>query len=51
MLAPCSGAGALASPNGDIPRPNGHILVSNMMDHTITELDDQLRPVFRCPSL
>ena len=43
----CSGVGTLASPNGDTPLPNGHILVSTIMDHAVTELDDQLRPVFK----
>jgi len=44
----CSGRpDTLASPNGDTPLPNGHVLVSTIRDHALTELDEQLQPVFR----
>ena len=44
----CSGLpNTLASPNGDTPLPNGHVLVSTIRDHALTELDEQLQPVFK----
>jgi hypothetical protein len=44
----CSGGPEpLASPNGDTPLPNGHVLVSTIRDHRLTELDEALRPIFK----
>jgi hypothetical protein len=37
----------LASPNGDTPLPNGHVLVSTINDHSLTELDENWQPVFK----
>ena len=38
--ADCSGApGTLRSPNGDTPLSNGHMLVSEIQNHTLSELD------------
>lgn len=46
----CSGGPlTLASPNGDKPLPNGHVLVSTIGDHSLTELDDTWTPVFKLP--
>ncbi len=42
-----AGSTALASPNGDKPLPNGHVLVSTIGDHSITELDEAWKPVFK----
>jgi hypothetical protein len=38
--------GLLAAPNGDTPLPNGHVLISTILDHSVVELDDQWKPVF-----
>jgi outer membrane protein assembly factor BamB len=37
----------LAAPNGDTPLPNGHVLVSTIDDHTLIELDENWKRVFR----
>jgi len=37
----------LASPNGDTPLPNGHVLVSTINDHGLIELDESWKPVLR----
>ena len=37
----------LASPNGDTPLPNGHVLVSTINDHGLTELDGAWQPVLK----
>ncbi len=41
------GSNTLASPNGDKPLPNGHVLVSTINDHSITELDENFKPIFK----
>lgn len=41
------GPTTLASPNGDKPLPNGHILVSTIGDHSLTELDETWAPIFK----
>ena len=41
-----TGPATLPSPNGDTPLPTGHILVSTIGDHAVTELDEDWRPVF-----
>jgi len=41
------GPTTLASPNGDKPLPNGHILVSTIGDHSLTELDENWAPIFK----
>ena len=41
------GPTTLASPNGDKPIPNGHVLVSTIGDHSLTELDETWAPVFK----
>ena len=41
------GATTLASPNGDKPLPNGHVLVSTIRDRSITELDENWRPILK----
>ena len=44
----CGSDGSLlASPNGDKPLPNGHVLVSTIGDRSITELDENLKPVLK----
>jgi len=43
----CWGPGTLASPNGDKPLANGHLLISTISDHALTELDASWSPVFR----
>jgi hypothetical protein len=37
----------LASPNGDTPLPDGHVLISTINDHMLTELNELWQPVFR----
>ena len=37
----------LASPNGDTPLPNGHVLISTINDHGLTELNDLWQPVLK----
>ena len=41
----CKGPGTLASPNGDKPLENGHILVSTIQDHGLVELDQNWQPI------
>lgn len=43
----CWGTATLASPNGDKPLPGGHVLVSTISDHSISELDGNGVPVFK----
>ena len=44
----CGGmAPLLASPNGDTPLPDGHVLVSTINDHALTELDQNWQPVLK----
>lgn len=43
----CSGPNTLASPNGDKPLPNGHVLVSTIRDHSLSELDGTWSPIFK----
>ncbi|MDR3471286.1 MAG: hypothetical protein P4M09_06310 [Devosia sp.] len=46
----CFGAApALASPNGDKPLPNGHVLVSTIGDRSLTELDATWQPILKLP--
>jgi hypothetical protein len=42
----CSGPATLASPNGDKPLANGHVLISTIRDHGLTELDQTWQPIF-----
>ena len=37
----------LASPNGDTPLPNGHVLVSTINDRGLTELDENWQPILK----
>lgn len=41
-----SRSGHLDAPNGDTPLPNGHMLVSTILDHRLQEFDAQWNPVF-----
>lgn len=41
------GPTTLASPNGDKPLANGHVLVSTIGDHSLTELDATWAPIFK----
>ncbi|MDE3078653.1 MAG: PQQ-binding-like beta-propeller repeat protein [Paracoccaceae bacterium] len=44
----CSGRpGTLRSPNGDRPLANGHLLVSEIQGHWLTELDEHWKQVLR----
>ncbi|MDE3121269.1 MAG: hypothetical protein KGK00_05790 [Paracoccaceae bacterium] len=44
----CSGRpGTLRSPNGDRPLANGHLLVSEIQGHWLTELDENWKQVLR----
>ena len=43
------GSGTLASPNGDKPLANGHLLVSTITDRSITELDQDWKPILKLP--
>lgn len=44
----CGGAGSmLAGPNGDTPLPDGHVLVSTILDHALIELDADWHTVLR----
>ncbi len=42
-----SKAPLLASPNGDTPLPDGHVLISTIRDHSMTELDQSWKPVLK----
>ncbi len=42
-----SQAPLLASPNGDTPLADGHILISTIRDHSMVELDANWRPVLK----
>jgi hypothetical protein len=42
-----SQAPLLASPNGDTPLPDGHMLVSTIRDHAMTELDAAWKPILK----
>ncbi len=37
----------LYAPNGDTPLPNGHVLISTIDDHSLVELDENWKEVFR----
>jgi hypothetical protein len=40
-------ASMLASPNGDKPLANGDLLVSTIRDHSLTELDENWKPILK----
>ena len=42
-----SKAPLLASPNGDTPLPDGHMLISTIRDHAMTELDAAWKPILK----
>ena len=42
-----STAPLLASPNGDTPLPDGHMLISTIRDHSMTELDASWKPILK----
>jgi len=42
-----SKAPLLASPNGDTPLPDGHVLISTIRDHSMTELDAAWKPILK----
>ncbi len=42
-----STAPLLASPNGDTPLPDGHVLISTIRDHSVTELDAAWKPILK----
>lgn len=37
----------LYAPNGDTPLPNGHVLISTIDDHSLVELDENWKEIFR----
>lgn len=37
----------LYAPNGDTPLPNGHVLVTTIDDHSLVELDENWKEIFR----
>ncbi len=37
----------LYAPNGDTPLPNGHVLITTIDDHSLVELDENWKEVFR----
>ena len=37
----------LYAPNGDTPLPNGHVLITTIDDHSLVELDENWKEIFR----